>query len=303
MHERDLSAALDACQPDGDELRWPEMAEVADVVAHDPHWQQVRERVRRCDRLIGTAFRAVPVPDGLDARLLAALAPAGMVATAAREPDTAAAGEGSPQVASDPEAAVKPVALPASPGPRAARRRIRLWGGVSGLATAAAVLLVAALLRWSQAPLPELGEEFAKEVIAWSETVREGPWSEDMAAPQLAGYPLDPAIRAAARRWACLATRYDAQTVVYDLAPSSRSFALMFCLRTGNRVSSLPGLPPPTPCSTTGGVAIGAWESHGLVYVLTVQGGPQRYQSFLNARWLIGLNSSGAGAACPGRKV
>jgi hypothetical protein len=267
MNEHDLREALDACRPDGDELRQPDMAPLAEILATDPHWQAVQQRSQRWDTALGRAFRDVPVPSDLAARLQAA--------TAAAEPalSTPAAGEISP-AASRAESATAPAGW---------LRQRRIWAGAAVALAAAAAWLV--WLGTQPAPLPQLTDDFAREVIGWTDQVPGSTWNQDLAA---AAYPLDRAILAATGGWTSLATPYHRQTLVYDLTPPGRGFAYAFCIPKRGRASDLPSVP--TPFSDTGGIAIGAWQSQDVVYVLAVRGSRSRYQSFINSRLLIGFD-------------
>jgi len=156
----------------------------------------------------------------------------------------------------------------------------------AALATVAVALTLFLVVRGTPGRLPELNDDFSRDVIGWTQQVQQGDWYEGQAP---VAYPLDRAIRAVPRRWTQLATGYDRRTLVYDLTPPGRDFAFAFCIPIRGRPCGLPLLPPATPFSTTGGIAMGAWQTQDMVYVLAVQGGQNRYQTFMNSGILIGL--------------
>ena len=161
---------------------------------------------------------------------------------------------------------------------RARRSLFRSWRmRATALATVAAALTLFLVFRGTPGRLPELNDDFSREVIGWTEQVQQRDWSEELAA----AHPLDYAIRAVPRRWTQLTTGYDRRTLVYDLTPPGRDFAFAFCIPVRGRPCVLPSLPPAMPFSTTGGIAMGAWQTQDMVVVLAVQGGPNRYQTCL----------------------
>lgn len=89
-HKPTLREQLDAVRPDSDDLRDPQLQEAARAVEESPQWQQTFERQEQFDRQVATAMQAVDVPEGLQSRLLEALAEAGQEdesrATPASEP-------------------------------------------------------------------------------------------------------------------------------------------------------------------------------------------------------------------------
>jgi hypothetical protein len=285
MNEQELREAIEACRPNGDDLRLPEMSALAEALAHDPRWQAVFARTQRCDAAIGQAFGDVPIPAGLCERLLASVAQ-----PVPAEPTEVAA-----------VSKVPTVVLTDRPGPASARRSLfRSWRiRAIALATVAAALTLFLVFRGTPGRLPELNDDFSREVIGWTEQVQQGDWSEKLAA----AHPLDPAIRAVPRRWTQLATGYDRRTLVYDLTPPGRDFAFAFCIPVRGRPCVLPSLPPAMPFSTTGGVAMGAWQAQDMVYVLAVQGGQNRYQTFMNSGILIGLGRGPVPPACLVRSI
>jgi hypothetical protein len=275
MQDSEIREAIDACQSGGDDLRSPALSPLAEVLACDPRWQTVYQRSQRCDAAIRRAVQDVPVPAGLCERLLT-------VAAESTPAAVASAPLVSEQAVSEPLDA-DDASLAASPTrPPVAWRRY--WKSAV-VATAAAAALALMLLHRAPGPLPELNDDFSGEVIGWTEQASEYTWNDDL---QAATLPLDSGVRAVPRRWSILATSYDRRTLIYDLTPAGREFVYAFCIPLRGRSSELPSLPPATPFSTTGGVAIGVWQNQDIVYVLAVRGGRSRYQTMIDSRILIG---------------
>src|SRR5688500_322319 len=76
MDDRELLQRLDACRPGSDDFRDAGLAPLADELAAQPASRALRARVEHLDRAIGVALDDVPLPAGLQERLLARLAAA-----------------------------------------------------------------------------------------------------------------------------------------------------------------------------------------------------------------------------------
>lgn len=162
---------------------------------------------------------------------------------------------------------------------------------VAGTCTALAVLAAFVLLvPYFRAAEPLADDRLPGEILAWSEAVVRQGWNEDLLAAQALTRPLDRAVRANPQRWCSIATDYDSQTVVYDLASRGAEMALVFCMRCPVSHSQLPQLPPGTAFSATGGLTLGVWRRGDLVYVLAVRGGQNRYRQLIESSPLIGLH-------------
>jgi hypothetical protein len=79
MTEREIQQAMDVCRPDSEDLQQPEMAALAEAIRSDPEVRRRYERSQRFDVAVTGMFRDVPVPEGLENRLLAAIESAGTV--------------------------------------------------------------------------------------------------------------------------------------------------------------------------------------------------------------------------------
>jgi hypothetical protein len=131
-------------------------------------------------------------------------------------------------------------------------------------------------------------ETLPAEVVQWINDLGRSPWNDDVAQAPFGEYPLDPAVQVAPRRWKRWTTRYDAQAVVYELSSAGQGLAVAFCIRTGRAPSALPTVPGVACLSNTGGMAIGAWQRDGMVYILAVQGGARRYRAFVESGMVVG---------------
>jgi len=263
-----IKDAVDACRPGADDTSLPEMSALAEILRDDEQVRRWYDRTQRTDAAVGRAFRDVPVPEGLSERLLDAVQKASYESA-----------EESPSfihevVTEDTNAdSADGVAVPAS--------RRKRWKRVAmiGVSVAAIVMVCVALLRPGSQEIVsgELPDELKEWIWAtapasdWSGNVREAPVRDNTH---------DAAIRGAALRWCIAKTRYDSETVVYDVSrPGGGRSAYVFCIRTGGRSVALPNVLPPQ--WTTGGVAVGAWLRGGMLYVLAVKGGEREYQNYV----------------------
>ena len=71
--EPPLADVLEACRPDRGDLEDPHFAPLADRLASDPELEERLRQMQHVDAVLGAAFHDVPVPDGLQERLLARL--------------------------------------------------------------------------------------------------------------------------------------------------------------------------------------------------------------------------------------
>src|SRR5581483_8659248 len=154
--ENRIREGLEACRPGSDDLRSPELADVAAAVDGNGEVRSLHQRLQNWDVAISNAMEDVPLPEGLAARLLARLSaeapvedsqsPAQPLAAhpLAATPSIGAVGHGveSPE---SPLATSEPV----SPRSRFSRRRLVGLGACSAIA---ASLLAAVGLVLSQTP-------------------------------------------------------------------------------------------------------------------------------------------------------
>jgi hypothetical protein len=273
MNQRQIIEAMEGCRtsPDAD------LPELADALNQDAVLHQRFERMRQWDEVVGDALHACPVPEGLCDRLLDALA------LNDAEPAADSFGIAARPLGPD-EALVDRPPVSATGTRRRTWLRRSLWLAAS--LSGAALILVAVVLNRLGPQTPQLTAEFADEIIDWTQTVSRSGWKTDFVASELRSAPFAHGVQAAPRRWTCIETRYAAQTVVYDLTVRHNEPTYLFCFASGP--STLPGSPPSTPFSTTGGFSIGAWQHGGHVYVLAVRGGERRYRGLVQSPVILG---------------
>lgn len=282
MTKREIQQAIDVCRPGDEDLQQPEMAALVEALQGDVAVRRQFERSQRFDAAMAGVFRDVPVPGGLEDRLLAALD----VAAPARDEV--------PGLPSPRDTAFDRQARPGQRGRRAWSGRRRMWTFVAGgLAATAALFAFLLVAPFSGIGEPRADDRLPGEVLAWTDAVVQQGWNTDFQAQPLRDYPLDRAVRAIPQRWCVIRTAYDRQTVVYDVAPRGRDLALVFCLRSRVRTSALPELPPWNVFPASGGLTLGVWRRGELVYVLAVRGGAERYRALIESPPLIGLIPNG----------
>ena len=275
MTEQDMKQAIEACRPGSDDVSLPEMSHLAEAIRQDPGIRELYDRTQQSDAVIVNAFRNVPVPEGLEARLLEAV----------READHGKSLDQRPSPRS-----IRPSGVDtAEAGCTFPRRRGRKWfrTAISLTAMAMTLLITVAYLNRSR-PEPIPSDQLRAEVSAWRDLVVRYGWREDIDSATSRNRPLDADIVAMPGRWCQIETRYDSATMVYDLASPGAEFACVYCMhiRTGN--SDLPTTPPLTPHRPTGRISIGVWRHGDMVYVLAVEGDSDRYSEFLDSLILFG---------------
>jgi len=267
MNERSLREALEACRSGSDDLSLPEMADLAREAANSTEWRDALKSVQRVDITISRALRDVAIPEGLEARLLAAVAAA----------ENAATSQTRLAEIDNPNASVLGTSTPVGevvPGARTGYSR-RTWATL--VVTTAATLLAAAWgiqqSRWA----PRLdSENLGFEALAWSQNLTDD-WL-DMSEPRGVNRPIDRQVRFVPRGWQALATNHDAETVVYDLT-RPRGKAMLFVLSPA--VISETVSKSATRVPATGGWGAATWKSGNYVYVLLVEERRQKLDDYL----------------------
>lgn len=260
-----LREAIEACRPGSGDLQAPEMASLREQLAADPELQQFRDRVDRFDRRVAEAFRDVPVPEGLEASILARLGIAGLAPAAVDSPSDVT--ETAPIRRAPHDQA--PVVPPS--------RRSRRWLFRAAAAVAASLLVGTFVYLQRPVPLAEsqildaARSEFqSEETIAWNE-------GSPPDAFRPSGYVRR--VSLARIKWRELEGFLGHQAVVYDLTRPDGPSARLYVVQAN--AAGLPPLPPSAPQSTTHGMSVSAWAERGLLCILVVDGSPRDYQRYL----------------------
>ena len=260
--------ALEACRADSDDLQLPEMSHLAETLGDDDELRQRLADVQRSDAGLKNAFRDVPTPDGLQERLLAALAEAEAESEEATLTDE------------------KPTPAHRSTSPS---RRWFLVGSTAA-ALALAVGIGALIMNW-RGPLD--ANTWATSAMQLQSSLSQSAWEMDKP---------EPAQRPAFDRWQRGVTGqgwqpidnpWDDEAVAYRLFNRGGTTATLFVFQPRSVDANLPLAPPTEPVQRTSLSTAGVWTNNGLVYVLVVNGGVQQYQSFLRPNqiaWQAPLN-------------
>lgn len=255
MDPERIIEAIEACRPGSDDAAEESLAGFADHA----DYIDLRSRIERIDSKIKKVFADVPVPAGLESRILAALADA---------PTTE-------------ESSTTDKPSPVDAG-RKTTRRYRHWYLGASTVFVAASLLVALLLHITAAPplgedsliqtamsdfeMPLDGSPLEKQ---WPAVVEEFQPSADLSLSQCKDI-----------HWKKLDGFLDQRGVVYSFITPDNARARLYVLESTGRID-LPNSPPRTPQGDTGGVLAAAWQTGDRLYVLVVDGSRRTYGRLL----------------------
>ena len=251
MSEHRIAQQLEACRPGHPEdLALPEIAEAAGALEANPDLAACHRELQAWDARCAEAMQQIPVPAGLAARLLSRLA---------EKPGA----ERQLQVLS---------------------RSLPAWKKrtVFSVLGAAAMLFVAITISWLQARSPLTAENWRESAERWYEQVRQldaSHWHSLASLP--AGYPVSQQVLARPRSWVHFANSVDPSAVAYDCTPPGSREDVTLLVFQGE-ILGLGAEPPQNPYFTQGR-SMAAWQSGGLVYMLVVEGGDQRYRSLIDS--------------------
>ena len=247
-----LLDALEACRPGSDDLDDPHFADLARELAVDADLAGRFDRVQRVDAVVKTAFHDVPVPAGLQDRLLARLD---------QEAGRSAANAATPLV----------------PAKRLSRRRVA-WVLATASVAAGVLVAVALGLRGDRLEPPAVIAERSIAFFA-SEAGGEGQLVAKTAAPQRYPFSSD-LLRTPQLRWREVTDFLGSYGVAYDLSAAGAGRATLYVVHRTDRGQS--ETPPDTPTWSTAGYSAAAWQSGGNLYVLVVEGDSHAYRSYLD---------------------
>jgi len=264
IRDERILEAIEACRGGSDDVADEELAFLAAELEADAELADLYDRVQRTDEVLAAAFREVPVPEGLQQRLLDRLAATRAADTLAADSRkaTAALAENRPAVA--------------AARPRRFSRRWLVAGGV--LTTTAAAVLVAVVV-WMLNPGPRpytkqmVLEDAQRFFLDESRTL--GPIRSYPDEPPPADYRIRPEQLGELLRWRPIAGFLDCDGVAYD-APDGR--ATIYVVQ--RKIEHLPVQPPAGADPTTGGVSASVWQQGDLLCVLVVDGDSDAYRRF-----------------------
>jgi hypothetical protein len=260
MLDRHLLQRIDACRPGSDDLHDAGLAPLADELAESAPARALYNRVQGMDQAIGEAVQDVPLPAGLNERLLARLAAEQGESAIEQEPPPPAVAAGLPSPATEP----------------VSRRRWLRWS-VSVAAAASIAGIAGFYYLHTRGTL--IAEKIDDESIAYYDQEEPQPAYALETAP--AGYPLSRFVyRLPGTRWRPVTgfLHRNLNGVAYDLMFRGAS-ATLYVVPTS--VASLPSQPPLRLGMSTGNRAAAAWQEGSLLYVLVVEGSERTYQSFI----------------------
>lgn len=257
---------LDACRPGHEDWQLPELSELATARATNPVVARIADRSHAWDEVVGSAMRDVPVPTGLESRLLAALQVPAPPAPPVEASDSS--------VTATPSATTTIAGRP-QPVPPVRRTNRRLWLVTAGVC--AASLLVGLLVALPRpAPWNSAGDVVV-HFQRWLPLVAPEHWRRNQWPTQRLPIPGDPyAWQSLAGTWTSLPAD------CYDLAPPGPRAFLFVCQVP--EPANLPSQLPRTATPSGDGWSLGAWrDTTGNVFVLAVEGSQARYSRFASA--------------------
>ena len=260
-NERILEA-IEACRPGSDDVADPALAYLADQLAIDPELADLYERLQQVDGKLAAGFRDVPVPEGLEQRLLERLAAGGSSQGAPGEPEDL-----TEPAADEPAAAVLPK-------PKLLSRRWALLAG--GMFASTTALLIAVWMGnrsvdYTPAKVERLAIEAFQADWADKDWPDGGEWGPS---PEFRYVLPPPQVRKRSVRFLGRgAVAYD----MMNLAGRPATLYVVDCTVAGLTRTS----PPRNSSLSTGGYSTSAWMENGRLYVLVVDGDEQTYRGFL----------------------
>ncbi len=249
--------ALEACRPGSNDVSVPEL-QLDALLASDARLRELFQRLQRADSRLGAAMGEVPVPAGLQERILARLA-AEQGDLAAEQGDLAAA------------------------TPRRIPRR--WWIAASGIASVAALLLAAFWIGFPGGhPRDEAGV-LAAVLDQFHREVDFDPAGGRLVAEREPPAPF-PMSRAVARvpelRWRVVRGLLGRQAVAYDFPGEESRRATLYVLPAGPSEIAR-SRPPTNPMQSTGGLCASVWKEGDRLYVLVVRGDARAYRRLIYA--------------------
>jgi len=270
MDRKHILEAIDACRPGSDDLA-AELAAVGRRIEDDQGFRRRRELVEKWDRAIGDALADVPLPAGIEQRLLDRVHASASSATDQTAAEHATTG-------------IDPTDTPSAAGTSRSSRRRWLWGGVAATLVAAASLLIAlwfnpdptvatspeqlADTALQEFPHFDLGQSF--EPVTGNRPAR----------VYLAFRSLTPGGNL---RWRPVERWLGRSGVVFDLGMQGGAQGWLFVLDAPGALDTLPRLPSIRADHQTAGRQCAVWQENGKLCVLIIEGGAGAYDAFVKS--------------------
>lgn len=249
--------AIEVCRPGSNDAADPSLAFIADHA----DFVDLRCRIEQIDAKIKTAFADVPVPAGLESRILAALTDAPAADQTLSTDQT----------------------TPLDASPKTSRLYRHWYLGVSAVFVAAS-LLVAMLLQWNAAPLPTESSVIRLAMNDFDSPLTGSPLDQQWPAA-VKKFPPSLALNLAnckSIRWQKLDDFLDKNGVVYAFTTPQNAQARLYVLEAPAMLKNLPNSPQQdNPPGNTGGLLASAWQADGRLYILVVRGDKRAYRGLL----------------------
>lgn len=272
MDDQDFLEQIDACRTDSNDLHDESFADVAKDLTFNPIRRALFDAVQRADRAVVDAMEDVPLPVGLEQRLLAALSDAHHHSADA----TVLRGDPVAAVESSVESTSGNVPVTTAAAERVSRRRM-IWTSLSA-ATAASVATAAWIgsRHWRQTQLTP-GFVLSESITFHT---REVPQPlQTSAPPRGMSRAIARGVRTTGwRRVDGFLGRPELDGIAFELMHFGTQ-ATLYIVEA--EVPSLKSWPLRQPDNTTAGRSVSAWQSQKLLYVLVVDGGPRAYSGFV----------------------
>jgi hypothetical protein len=255
-HPSNFIEQVEACRPGSDDLRAAELALAAERIASHGEARHYYERVQQADNRLAMAFHDLPVPEGLAARLLAAL-------------DAA-----SPATAVAPVASETSIELPAAAKSR--RLALRLALAASLLAVIGGAWALVGILT------PYTDQQCLSAATQASAQLELDRWQNIKTTPAPADRQPHTRLFGSVKSWQSLALLNDQRAVAYRFTNG----AMLLVCQPSKTVAALPIAPPAVPqqkAQQSSGTQVGMWTSGGLVHVLLVSGPIEEYRRMTGA--------------------
>ncbi|NLE38335.1 MAG: hypothetical protein GX621_09960 [Pirellulaceae bacterium] len=267
----DLIEALEVCRADGEDASDSASRRLAAFLADRPEWAELYARREQLDEILGRAIRDVPVPEGLEERILERLR------AAAPEHDSGVSMDSATTSGENRVAA--PCAASEFTERRGMRRRLLL---AAAAVVAASVLVVGVFQLWTPGGLTaeEVCSEALRRFAPAGEDGRE--WLSDDV-PQRFPVASD-VVLPPGTRYRKLDDFLGREAVAYEMTGWRGNRATLFVVSCPRAIPDLVNRAPRRSTPKTGGRAVGVWQVAGRVYVLVVEGNDRDYNTFLRPR-------------------